>query len=629
MSSHSASTSSSRLPRAPRGAATLLVGLPALALATVVVVELVTGTAPRSTPGLRDAGPVVEWLVPLTRTCWDLATFAVVGCLVAAGWLVPAGPDGLTSAGRRLLRLAGRWSLLWAASAAILTVVSTAQLVGTGVRDVLTSTTLHGVLWNVPQNRALLIVALVGLAVRWCSSRLRRPDAVLLLLAAALLALVPVLVAGHAGTASNHYLAAQSLVVHVLAASLWVGGLAALVLHLRGDLPLLQVVLPRFSTLALCSFVAVALSGALGSWVRLGLSWEAWHSAYGALVAAKIVSLVVLGALGAAHRAWTLPRVADGRRYAFLRLAAGELLVMATAAALAVVLSRTPAPVSALTRAAPPHANTFPTVDRGIAPVGPRTLLLQARPDALVLTVAAVLLAGYLLAVVRTVRGGGTWQTRRTVLFTSGVLLAAWSLCGGLGAYSGALLSADVARLLTMGLLVPALLTCGAPVVTARLGRRLDPVNGLVLLVLLLAGTLMTPLLEASLRSPLLHLGIAVAALAAGSMFLWPLLAADRLPAQGRDSGLLLSVLAVLLLVYAAHIYTSSTLFAGEWFSGLGLWWGDAAADQQRAAFVAAGFAVAALLGAQALGRRRTRPAQPAAGSAMHAVPTLTNPTRS
>jgi cytochrome c oxidase assembly factor CtaG len=250
----------------------------------------------------------------------------------------------------------------------------------------------------------------------------------------------------------------------------------------------------------------------------------------------------------------------------------------------------------------------------------------------LVLTAAALVLAGYLAMMVRRVRGGGAWRARSTVLFTAGVLLAAWSLCGGLGAYSGALLSADVARLLTMGLLVPALLAWGAPVAAARIGRRLDPVNGLVLLVLLLGGTLMTPLLETSLRSPLLHLGIAVAALGAGLMFLWPLLAPERLPAQRRaagDSGLLLSVLAVLLLVYAAHIYTSSTLFAGDWFSGLGLWWGDAATDQQRAAFVAGGFAVAALLAGQALGRRGPVPAQPRAGSAMQAVPTRTNPTRS
>jgi hypothetical protein len=113
-------------------------------------------------------------------------------------------------------------------------------------------------------------------------------------------------------------------------------------------------------------------------------------------------------------------------------------------------------------------------------------------------------------------------------------------------------------------------------------------------------------------------------------MFLWPLLGVDRLPAQRRtagDSGLLLNVLAVLVLVYAAHIYTSSTLFAAKWFSGLGLWWGDAAGDQQRAAFVAVGFAVAAVVAGQAVGRRRR--GQDAGGSAMQAVPTRRNPTRS
>ena len=598
----------------------LVVLLLLVAAGSVALTLVVSGGAPQSTAGLRDSGPVTAWMAPLVRMLLDLTTFGTLGCLAVAGWLMPVDGDRLTAGSRALLRTAARWSSAWALSALCLLVVGTAQLVGERLTDVVRTPALYRLAWQVPQNRALLVIVLVGVAVGVAGSRAQRPGGTRLLPVGASLAMVPLLLSGHAQTASNHYLAAQSLVVHVVAASLWVGGLMALALHLRRDLPSLRVVLPRFSRLALCCFVAVALSGAVGAWVRLGTSWSTWHSTYGGLLVAKTVALVVLGLLGMAHRRWSLPRVADGRRYAFARFAVVEAVVMVVAAGLAVVLARTAPPTQALTRATPPHANTFPTVDRGIDPVSPWTLLTWFRPDALVLTVAAVALVGYLLGARQLRRQGTPWPLRRSALFACGVLVAVWALCGGLGSYSGALFSAEVGRLLTLGIPVPVLLTAAAPLTLARLvlgepahasrmGRLADPVNGLAALVLVLAAALMTPLLEASLRSPTLHLALAGCVLAAGLLFSRPLLGLDRLGSGGRhdteDGSLLVVVLAALLVVYAGHIYTSTTLFAAGWFSALDWWWGDAAADQQRGALVAGGYGLALLVGAVVLRHRR------------------------
>jgi putative copper resistance protein D len=307
--------------------------------------------------------------------------------------------------------------------------------------------------------------------------------------------------------------------------------------------------------------------------------------------------------------------VAAGRRHAFVRFASVEVGVMVAAAGLAVVLARTAPPVGALTRAAPPHADTFPTVDRNIDPVGVRGLLLGFRPDVLVLTAAVVALLVYALMVRRVLRTGGGWPARRTAAFTGGVLVAVWALCGGLGSYSGALFSAEVARLLTLALVVPALLTAGAPVRLARrvdggahrAWRWLDPTNGLVALVLVLGAGLMTPLLEASVRSPALHVALGVAVLVAGLLFWWPLLRIDVAPyRRGRagDEGVLVGVLALLVLVYAGHIWTSSTLFAGRWFAQLDWWWSNAYVDQRHAAVVVTGFGLLVLVVAVVLGRR-------------------------
>jgi cytochrome c oxidase assembly factor CtaG len=483
---------------------------------------------------------------------------------------------------------------------------------------------MYRLAWEIPQNRAQLFMAVVGAGVAWCTSRGERPSTARLSLAATLVSLIPLLVAGHAATASNHYVAAQSLVVHVFAASLWAGGLMVMVLHLRKDTDTLSVALPAFSRLAFWCFVAVALSGVVGAWIRLGTSWYTWTSTYGALVAAKSAALTFLGLLGAAHRRWSLPRVQRLQRHAFARLAVVETLVMTVSAAMAVVLARTPPPAEALTRTTPPHANTFPTVDRGLGPVSPWSLLSESRPDVWVTTLAAVVLIGYLWGIREVGRRGTAWPLRRTACFGAAVAVAVWAMCGGLGSYSTALFSAEVARLLTMGLVVPCLLVGGGPVTLcgmlrtgfarwAVLARRVSPVNGLVVLVVALAAALMTPLLEISLRSQALHTAVAGVVLGAGWFFFWSLLGGDGAPTgkhDAADAALLLVILAVLLLVQAGHIWASSTLFAADWFSGLDWWWGDAHADQRRAGLVASGFALAVLAGVPWCTARRRLPSR-------------------
>ena len=89
----------------------------------------------------------------------------------------------------------------------------------------------------------------------------------------------------------------------------------------------------------------------------------------------------------------------------------------------------------------------------------------------------------------------------------AGVGLAAWALVGGLGAYSTSLLSAQVAQVLVLMILVPALLAKGLPSPRLaalldrgrrrRVGLLLQPTNAAVLAVLVLAATFQTPLLDA------------------------------------------------------------------------------------------------------------------------------------
>ena len=87
------------------------------------------------------------------------------------------------------------------------------------------------------------------------------------------------------------------MAVHTLAAALWCGALAALVLTVehRGQW---ARVLPRFSQLSLVCVAALLVGGVLGAVVTLGSPSQLYATGYGRLLSAKVVVTVVLVAVG-------------------------------------------------------------------------------------------------------------------------------------------------------------------------------------------------------------------------------------------------------------------------------------------------------------------------------------------
>lgn len=139
--------------------------------------------------------------------------------------------------------------------------------------------------------------------------------AVPLALGLAYLALTPAL-AGHPSTEGPRGLFFPADVLHVLAASVWVGGVACLLLALPAatrSLPgprraeMLVAVLARFSPLALASVAAIALTGALQAYLDVRSLSGLLDSTYGALVLAKTGLLAILIVLGRLHRARLIP----------------------------------------------------------------------------------------------------------------------------------------------------------------------------------------------------------------------------------------------------------------------------------------------------------------------------------
>ncbi|MFJ5640829.1 copper resistance protein CopC [Streptomyces sp. NPDC093223] len=113
--------------------------------------------------------------------------------------------------------------------------------------------------------------------------------------------------AEHASAGIQVPLAITSSVLHLLAMSLWLGGLTALLTVLRrtdaGSLP--AAVVTRFSRVAFASVTVLVVTGVYQSWRGLG-SWQALTgTAYGRLLLVKIAAVVLLLAAASQSRRWT------------------------------------------------------------------------------------------------------------------------------------------------------------------------------------------------------------------------------------------------------------------------------------------------------------------------------------
>jgi copper transport protein len=157
---------------------------------------------------------------------------------------------------------------------------------------------------------------------------------------------------GHAGSESHPRLGVPSVAIHLLAVSVWVGGLGALVALGASawtalppdDRPaLLRQVVPRFSRLALAAVAVVVTTGTINAVLDLATVSDLWDTTYGRVLSTKIVLLAVALGFGAWHLRVVPRRLATADRAAaadrsFRRSARVELVVLAAVVAFAAAL---------------------------------------------------------------------------------------------------------------------------------------------------------------------------------------------------------------------------------------------------------------------------------------------------
>jgi putative copper resistance protein D len=444
----------------------LLIGVAVLGGCTAAGIAALSLAAALTATGLPDPGPVTTLGLPFVRAAGEVAAVLAVGSFLFSTFFVPPQANGvLDVAGYRALRIGTVASGVWAVCAALLVPLTISDVSGQPLAQHLKPAALWSLASLVNTAAAWRWTAFLAAAVMLASLAVLRWSWTPLLLVGSVVTLVPLGLTGHSSAGGSHDLATNSLLIHLVAASLWAGGLLALLVHaIRGG-EHAGLAARRFSAVALWCFVAMALSGVINALVRV-LPSDVLTTAYGRLVVAKVVALCLLGVAGWQQRRTGVAGLQgdSGSRRALIRLALIEAVVFGVTFGVAVGLGRTPPPP-------PPILNpSVPEVKIGYDFTGPPTVarvLFDWRFD-LVFGTAALVLAGlYVAAVLRLRRRGDRWPRGRTVAWLLGCAVMLFATSSGVGRYMPAMFSMHMAAHMLLSMLAPILLVLGAPVTLA------------------------------------------------------------------------------------------------------------------------------------------------------------------
>ncbi len=559
--------------------------------------------------GIPDPGPLTTYGLPAVRALGETAAVIAIGSLLLAAFLVPPQRSGVLDVdGYRGLRTAGHAATVWAICAALLVPLTVSDTSGKPVSQMLDPAALWRTLdqveiasaWRWTAIFAAILAVGCRLALRWGWTPV--------LLGLAIFTLMPIAVTGHSSAGGSHDLATNSLILHLVAASLWAGGLFALFAHARRNGAHTDVAARRFSALAGAAFVVMAASGVINALVRLPLT-DLFSTTYGRLVVAKVVALVVLGCLGFLQRRRSLPAlVADPpSRGALVKFAGIEAMVFAATIGLAVGLGRTPPPADAAIDPTPTE------VQLGYNLSGPPSVLRLAfewRFDLIFGTFAIVLALGYIVGVRRLRKRGDAWPVGRTVSWLLGCVVLLIATSSGIGRYSPATFSVHMGSHMALSMLAPVLLSLGGPITLAL--RALDPAGKdgvpgprewllaglhspvsrfltqpIVAAVLFVGGfyaLYLGGIFSATVDSHAAHLLMTLHFLLSGYLFYWIVIGVDPSPRTVEPITKVAMVFGSLPFhaFFGVALMSMDTVMGGWFYRGLGLSWNSDLLGDQR-----------------------------------------------
>ncbi|WP_243076252.1 cytochrome c oxidase assembly protein [Microbacterium sp. SS28] len=588
-------------PRALRVAGPAILVAAALA-ALVWGLALGGGAAPLV---IGDPGPWVRWGLPTAKLFVNLSGAGMVGALVTALFALKAGEREFDAA-LDLASISAAVFTTAAAATGFLTFldafnpeVSAAPEFGAQLGRYLVETEV---------GRTWLITMIAGAALTVLAFAVRGWTASLFVAILAVAALVPMGTQGHSGEESNHSAAVMALVLHIIGAAVWLGGLLLLVV-IR---PLvgrdgIAAALSRYSSIALAAFVVVAIAGTARAAIGLG-SWEALASDYGVILLVKIAALLAIGVLGAGYRRRLIGRMGeDAASRRFWSLIALELGFMGIASGAAAALARTAPP----TNSALPEVRTPPEILTG-APLPPELTIerwfTSWDVDLLWAFAAGFGIFFYLAGVWRLRRRGDGWPVHRTIFWVLGLVLLFWVTSGPVNAYQDYLFSVHMVGHMLLSMAVPLMLVVGAPVtLAARAIRKRDdgtrggrewilwavhsPVARVVTHPFVAAALFMgslwlfyfTDLFRWSLYDHLGHEWMVAHFLVTGYLFALSLIGVDPVPYRLPYPGRLLLLIGIMAMhaFFGIVLMMQTGLMVSDWFGAMGRTWGATPLEDQ------------------------------------------------
>jgi cytochrome c oxidase assembly factor CtaG/putative copper export protein len=391
----------------------------------------------------------IELLLLGSKYLTYLSSFAVVGFLLSMAFLLINNEGALKEVSLKLRQRASLFALLWFASSAIFLITTFANILDTSFVDALDMTSLQSFVSQVSLGRYLFIQTLVAFLVGYFLLRVRKVIPVIALLLISIIAIALPAFESHSVSGGSHALATGSMLLHVIALSLWVGGLFAITFIPIDDR---KIAIERFSVMALWAAITVVLSGVVNAWARLNFV-AAWDSAYARVVIIKILLTGSLIFIGYLHRK-NLATKEKMNWSILLRLISFEVALMAAITAIGVWLSQNASPDRVVDLVIPAE----PTL---------RQILFAYEPDLFFIGLLVVAVALYIKGVVILKKRGDAWPVGRTVAFALGISALDFATSGGLGVYAMYSFEYHMVAHMTIGMIAPIGLVLGAPITLA------------------------------------------------------------------------------------------------------------------------------------------------------------------
>ena len=524
--------------------------------------------------------------------------FATVGDLLSMAFLVINKDGFLTTSGEKVRGFLKITSIVWVVGAFGTILFTLAQILGTTFSDAFDLTVIRSFITQISLGKYLAFQALMATVVLIFSFATKKIESLIILLALSIAGLVAPVFESHAASSGSHSLVIGSLVIHVIALSLWVGGVIALGTLSAVDRP---VAVPRFSQLALWSAIAVVISGGVNAWARLNFV-DAWNSSYSFIVLGKIVATIILVLIGYLHRK-TLSNKDSINWAGFAKLITVEAMIMVVTVLMGTWLSTSASPDRPGVQEFNP-ALSIVGIPTPPAPTLSR-VLFSYEPNALMIGVLTLMVALYIKGVVVLTKRGDKWPVGRTIAFALGI-----SASGGLGLYAQFSFSYHMMAHMVLGMIAPIGLVLGAPMTlalrTLPQGRNSDergirgsllaalhskigvictnPIVALAIFDGSLFALYFTDLFAVLMQSHVGHLFMSLHFLAAGFLFFFIIIGVDPNPRRVHHLVQIVILFAAMSIhaFFSVALMSTTTLIDKGFYASLQTpWLGDALVDQK------------------------------------------------